>query len=282
MSVPRYRNLRKERHEQQLKDLQVGKQVNSTISRKLHNFHNDIEEDLEEKDDRSNYERNEDLNQIRQQIGAKLNKLFNNDHDEVNTFMEFINENQISIQDFNAVYPELLQNSDPNTNTASYSIPKFQQLLNNDYGNTKEITLMKDIYQLIERIYKNGGISEKKADEMVDMAEASVQLNEKNEMLKELQKIMKQKKKDEDKLIEVDKMIRPNVSPQKKKLNDEILLQRVSFDEWHLAKSKEVLKKSFKIPQLKEILDENGIKTFKQNTPKNELIDLVWDLKQIV
>jgi len=282
MSVPRYRNLRKERHEQQLKDLQVGKQVNSTISRKLHNFHNDIE-DLEEKDDRSNYERNEDLNQIRQQIGAKLNKLFNNDHDEVNTFMEFINENQISIQDFNAVYPELLQNSDPNTNTASYSIPKFQQLLNNDYGNTKETTLMKDIYNLVKTIYENGGITQQKADDLVDRVEASVQLNPSDMWIKELQRKMNQSDKtDEEKIIEVDKMTRPIVSPVKKKLNDEIIQPNVSFDEWRLAKSKQVLRKSFKIPQLKEILDENGIKTFKQNTPKNELIDLVWDLKQIV
>ena len=139
----------------------------------MHNYEHNIDEDLEEKDDRSNYERNEDLNYIRQQIGAKLNKLFANDADEVNTFMEFINQSQISIQEFNAVYPELLKNSDPNTNTAFYSIPKFQQLLDNDYGNTKQTSLMKDIYNLIEKVYESGklNMTEKEADELIDRAE---------------------------------------------------------------------------------------------------------------
>jgi hypothetical protein len=173
MSV-KYIDLRKQRHNAQMKDLQIGKQVNSTISRKMHNFENNIDDlDLEEKDDRSNYERNEDLNQIRQQIGAKLNKLFANDADEVNTFMEFINHNNISIQDFNTVYPELLKNSDPNTNTASYSIPKFNQLLDNDYGNTKQTALMKRMYDLVEKVYKSGklNMTEKMADDIVDRLE---------------------------------------------------------------------------------------------------------------
>lgn len=188
MSV-KYIDLRKQRHQQQLKDLQIGKQVNTTISRKMHNYEHNIEtEDLEEKDDRSNYERNEDLNYIRQQIGEKLNKLFANDADEVNTFMEFINQSQISIQEFNAVYPELLKNSDPNTNTAFYSILKFQQLLDNDYGNTKQTSLMKDIYNLIEKVYESGklNMTEKQADELIDRAEfySQTPTSEKNEKAK--------------------------------------------------------------------------------------------------
>lgn len=278
MSV-KYIDLRKQRHEQQLKDLQIGKQVNSTIARKMHNYEHNIEDLDEPRDARSNYERNEDLNYIRQQIGAKLNTLFANDHDEVNIFMEFINENQISIQEFNAVYPELLKNSDPNTNTASYSIPKFQQLLDNDYGNTKETSLMNDIYNLIKTIYENGGINQKKADDLVDRVEASIQSNASNVWLNELKEKMNQSdKNDVDKLIEIDKLM----NPVKRKLNDEIKLQKVSMDKWTTAKSKEVLNKSFTRDKMKEILNDNGIDTYKPNTSKGDLIDLLWDLKQIV
>lgn len=282
MSVPQYIDLRKQRHQQQMKSLQIGKQVNSTISRKLHNFDNGIEEDLDEsRDDRSNYERNEDLNTIRQQIGAKLNTLFANDHDEVNTFMEYINQSQISIQDFNAVYPNLLKDSDPNTNTASYSIPKFQQLLDNDNatGSTNQSSLMKDIYNLIKNIYDNGGINEKKADDLVDRAEASIQSNASNIWLNELKQKMNQSNKtDENKLIELDNM----TSPLKQKLNEEINLQKVSMDEWTTATSKEVLKKSFTKAKMKKILDDNGIKTYKSISTKGDLLELLWGLKQII
>ena len=280
MSVPQYIDLRKQRHQQQMKSLQIGKQVNSTISRKLHNFDNGIEEDLDEsRDDRSNYERNEDLNTIRQQIGAKLNTLFANDHDEVNTFMEYINQSQISIQDFNAVYPNLLKDSDPNTNTASYSIPKFQQLLDNDNatGSTNQSSLMKDIYNLIKNIYDNGGINEKKADDLVDRAEASIQSNASNIWLNELKQKMNQSNKtEENKLIELDNMM----SPLKQKLNEEINLQKVSMDEWNTATSKAVLNQSFTKDKIKKLLDDNGIKTYKSNSPKQELLNLLWDLKQ--
>lgn len=281
MSV-KYIDLRKQRHQEIIKDLNIGKQLNNTISRKMHNYEHNIE-DLEEKDDRSNYERNEDLNFIRQQIGAKLNKLFANDHDEVNAFMEFINENQISIQEFNTVYPELLKNSDPNTATASYMIPKFQQLLDNYYstGSTNGSgSLMKKIYNLIEKVYESGGINQKEADDMVDRMEASVQLNPSDMWIKEIQRKMNQSDKtDEEKIIEIDKMTHPVVSPIKKKLNDEIQLQRVSFENWDMAKSKEILSKSFTRPQLQEILRMNNNTNFKSTESKAKLVDKVWDLK---
>lgn len=281
MSV-KYIDLRKQRHQEIIKDLNIGKQLNNTISRKMHNYEHNIE-DLEEKDDRSNYERNEDLNFIRQQIGAKLNKLFANDHDEVNAFMEFINENQISIQDFNTVYPELMKNSDPNTATASYMIPKFQQLLDNYYstGSTNGSgSLMKKIYNLIEKVYESGGINQKEADDMVDRMEASVQLNPSDMWIKEIQRKMNQSDKtDEEKIIEIDKMTHPVVSPIKKKLNDEIQLQRVSFENWDMAKSKEILSKSFTRPQLQEILRMNNNTNFKSTESKAKLVDKVWDLK---
>ena len=219
MSV-KYIDLRKQRHKEQIKELEKRKKVNAKIAQKMHNYEHNIEtEDLEEKDDRSNYERNEDLNYIRQQIGAKLNKLFANDVDEVNTFMEFINQSQISIQDFNAVFPELLKNSDPNTNTALYSIPKFQQLLDNDYGNTKQTSLMKDIYNLILKVYESGttNMTEKEADELIDRAEFYNQ-SPTSEISEKATDIMDSNESKEEKVIELDKLYE---TPMRQKTLDE-------------------------------------------------------------
>ncbi len=240
MSVPRYRNLRKERHQQQLKDLNIGKQVNSTISRKMHNFDNGIDEDLEEKDDRSNYERNEDLNYIRQQIGVKLNTLFANDHDEVNTFMEFINENQVSIQDFNAIYPELLKNSDPNTTTSAYMIPKFKQLHENEYatGSTNQSSLMKDIYNLVKEIYENGklNMSEKMADDLIDRAEFYTQSSPSSEINEKAKDIISSDESKEDIVVDLVNLFE---TPLKQKKIDD-------YDDWTPVESKSSRKKKKK------------------------------------
>ncbi len=300
MSVPRYRNLRKERHQQQLKDLQIGKQVNSTISRKMHNYEHNIEDDLEEKDERSNYERNEDLNYIRQQIGAKLNKLFSNDHDEVNSFMEYINHNNISIQDFNAVYPELLKNSDPNTNTASYSIPKFQQLLLKDYGNTKETTIMKDIYNLVLKVYESGklNMTEKDADELIDKAEfySQTPTSEINDKAKD---IISSDESKEDMVVDLVNLFETPLrqktldedwtpveskSSRRKKKNieqkqEEYYSQNAPKIDWKMAKNKEELNK-LSNAQLEQILKDAGTPVGKKR--KDLLTQKVWDLKQII
>lgn len=239
MSV-KYIDLRKQRHQQQLKDLQIGKQVNTTISRKMHNYEHNIE-DLEEKDDRSNYERNEDLNYIRQQIGVKLNKLFANDHDEVNSFMEYINHNNISIQDFNAVYPELLKNSDPNTATSSYMIPKFQQLLENDYstGSTNGSgSLMKKIYKLIEKVYESGklNMSEKEADDLIDRAEFYTQSSPSSEINEKAKDIISSDESKEDIVVDLINLFE---TPKKQtKLDD--------FDDWTPVESKSARRKKKK------------------------------------
>ena len=46
-----------------------------------------------------------------------------------------------------------------------------------------------------------------------------------------------------------------------------------------MAKSKEILKKSFTIPQLQEILTKNNT-NFKSTENKSNLVDKVWNLKQ--
>lgn len=253
MSVPRYIDLRKQRHQQQMKSLEVGKNVNAKIAQKMHNFDNGIEDDLEETDDRSNYERNEDLNEIRQQIGAKLNKLFANDSDEVNTFMEYINQSQISIQDFNAVYPNLLKDSDPNTNTASYSIPKFQQLLDNVYatGSTNQSSLMKDVYDLVKTVYESGklNMTEKNADDVVDRLEASIQSipssSEKHEKAKD---IMSSNKSEEDILVDLANLYKIPLRKTNKKEE-----QRQQEDEVFNPKKPDKIRPPFSSKKVKEL-----------------------------
>ena len=176
MSVPRYRNLRKERHQEHTKNLELGKEVSRKIATKMHNYENNIEDDLEEKDDRSNYERSQDLNYIRQQIGKKVFKLFANDADEANTFMEYINENKISISSFNPIYDELISTTDALTNTASEIIVKFDTLLDNSAttGSISNSSLIKKIYDIILSVYNKGEITEKFGDDLIDRMEATL------------------------------------------------------------------------------------------------------------
>jgi hypothetical protein len=284
MSVPQYIDLRKQRHQQQMKSLQIGKQVNSTISRKLHNFDNGIEEDLDEsRDDRSNYERNEDLNTIRQQIGAKLNTLFANDHDEVNTFMEYINQSQISIQDFNAVYPNLLKDSDPNTNTASYSIPKFQQLLDNDNatGSTNQSSLMKDVYDLVKTVYESGklNMTEEIADDVVDRLEASIQStpssSEKNKKAKD---IMSSDKSEEDIVLELATLFKTplrktNKKEEQKQQEDEVFNPKKPDKIRPPFSSKKV--KKLKKTELQILAQEYGLET---DGLKEDLVSRLMEL----
>ena len=276
MSVPRYRNLRKERHQQQLKDLNIGKQVNAKIAKKIYNYEHNIEDDLEQKDDRSNYERNEDLNYIRQQIGAKLNKLFANDHDEVNTFMEFINQNQISIQEFNAVYPQLMKDSDPNTNTASYSIPKFQQLLDNDYGNTNESSIMKKIYNLIEKVYESGrlNMTEKEADELIDRAEFYSQ-SPTSEISEKAKYIMSSDESKEDKVIELDKLYETPLRQKTLNEDDEKFSPKKAVKiEMYPPFSSKKLNKSKK-EELQQLAQQYGLKS---DGYKKDIVARLMDL----
>lgn len=224
MTIPVYKDLRKERHQKQIVSLKKASVNNAKISKSMHNYENGIELDLEGKDDRSNYEKLEDKNNIRQTIGQKVYKLFNNDPDEAETFIDYIMDNKISITEFNKVYPILLKDSDPMTNTVSYMIPTFARLIDNDFstGSVNTSSIIRDIYNMIERIYDRGGISETKADDLVDKSEAI----KSNTDLTIIQKIMNQPgKTDQQKIIEFDKLTR-FYTPEKQKLNSDIKKKR--------------------------------------------------------
>jgi hypothetical protein len=292
-----YKDLRKERHKMQMLSLQKASQNNAKISKKMHNFDNGIEYeyDLDEKDERTNYERNADVNQIRQQIGAKLNVLFDNDADEVYTFMEYINENNISISQFNTAYPELLKNSNPSTNTVTYLLPKFKQLIENNYytGNTSNSSIIKDIYDLVQRVFESGetNLNESDADDFVDRLEASAILddsvlsdddsvissNSKSSFIQETQKIMTKNISEVEKMLEMDKMMIKKRREKQAKLSNSIEKHsKVTVQNFDTADSKKHLKDSLKVDQLKTILLKNEIPT--SGLKKDELVDIVWGL----
>lgn len=280
MSVPRYRNLRKERHQEHTKNLQVGKQVNSKIATKMHNYENNIEDDLEEKDDRSNYERSEDLNYIRQQIGKKVFKLFANDADEANTFMEYINENKISISSFNPIYDELIKTTDPLTNTASEIIVKFDTLLDNSAttGTISNSSLIKKIYDIILSVYNKGEISEKFGDDLIDRMEFSMTEVSDDDIVEKSKKIIEETDKTKqvkqfDKLftpLKIDddgfKTVESKSSKKKKKKTQQQI-------DWKLVKDKSQLEK-LSNSQLSQILKDND-KVVGKNQKQN-LVDRVW------
>jgi hypothetical protein len=284
MSVPRYRNLRKERHQEHTKNLQLGKQISSKIATKMHNYENNIEEDLEKKDARSNYERSEDLNYIRQQIGKKVFKLFANDADEANKFMEYINENKISISSFNPIYDELIKNTDPLTNTASEIIVKFDTLLDNSAttGTISNSSLIKKIYDIILSVYNKGEISEKFGDDLIDRMEATltptsqvsddyivektkqiIDETDKTKQIKQFDKLFTPLKIDDDGF----KTVESKSSKKKKKKKTQ-----QQFD-WKLVKNKDELEK-LSNTQLIQILKNND-KVVGINQKQN-LVDRVW------
>lgn len=305
MSVPRYRNLRKERHQEHTKNLQVGKEVSRKIATKMHNYENNIEEDLEQKDDRSNYERSEDLNYIRQQIGKKVFKLFANDADEANTFMEYINENKISISSFNPIYDELISSTDPLTNTGSEIIVKFDTLLDNSAttGTISNSSLIKKIYDIILSVYNKGEITEKFADDLVDRMEATLTPTSQvsDDIVEKTKKIIFETNKTKQ-IKQIDKLFTPlrtdddgfktveiNSSKKKKKKKktqlDNLELQKVVENynkqpqkkqpqiDWKLVKNKDELK-ILSNTQLSQILKDND-KVVGINQKQN-LVDRVW------
>jgi hypothetical protein len=135
--------------------------------------------------------------------------------------MDFINQNNISIQDFNTIYPELLKNSDPTTNTALQLIPKFNQLLENDYatGSANNSSLLKNIYTLIKGVVDDGGISESKGSDLVDFMEAKFMKFKTTDetMMSQVQKILKKKKSDIKKVSEFEKF---NRNPEKQPIEE--------------------------------------------------------------
>lgn len=276
MSV-KYIDLRKERHQEQMKSLEIGKQVNNKIAQKMHNYENNIEEDLDldEKDPRSNYEKSQDINQIRQQIGAKLNKIFKNDPHEVNTFMEFINHNNIGIQDFNSVYPELLKNIDPNTNTASYMIPKMINLMENKTALTNQSSILNNVYNLIKTIYENGTITKTKADDLVDKSEALLKQNSSNDakMSNLVKKSDNMTRSEISK--ELEQLFSKSIRPRKQPEPSSNVKGTLKIENWDTATDVSQIKNSFKLDDIKQILKKEG-ETYTGN--KNELATKLFNL----
>lgn len=271
----------------------------------MHNYENNIEEDLEQKDDRSNYERSEDLNYIRQQIGKKVFKLFANDADEANTFMEYINENKISISSFNPIYDELISSTDPLTNTGSEIIVKFDTLLDNSAttGTISNSSLIKKIYDIILSVYNKGEITEKFADDLVDRMEATLTPTSQvsDDIVEKTKKIIFETNKTKQ-IKQIDKLFTPlrtdddgfktveiNSSKKKKKKKktqlDNLELQKVVENynkqpqkkqpqiDWKLVKNKDELK-ILSNTQLSQILKDND-KVVGINQKQN-LVDRVW------
>jgi hypothetical protein len=277
--MPAYKNIQKARNDAHKLNLQKSVINTAKLSSKMKNYENNIEsEDLDEEatDDRSNYERNQDLNLISNQIRKQVYKLFANDNAESDTFMDFINQNNISVQDFNTIYPELLKNSDPYTNTANQLIPKFKQLLENDYATGSDATLQK-IYTLIKGVVDDGNMEEEKAGDLVDFMEAKAKGKDKN-FMSQVKNTLQKNIDDIKKVTEFNKLFR---TPEKQK---EVITNNKGDDYDTVEGKSEIAKYTAK--ELKQILvdynNEHKIDpTFKKislSGAKAKLVDKVWDL----
>jgi hypothetical protein len=273
--MPAYKNIQKARNDAHKLNLQLANKNTAKLSTKMHNFINNIEsEDLDEEatDNRSNNERNKDLNLISNQIRKQVYKLFANDPAESDTFMDFINQNNISIQDFNTIYPELLKNSDPNTNTALQLIPKFNQLLENDYATGSDVTLQ-NIYTLIKGVVDNGGISESNGSDLVDYMEAK---GGDKTFMSQVKKTLQKNIDDIKKVTEFNKL---NRNPEKEPIKDN------KGDDYDTVDGKFEIAK-FTAKELKQILSDYNnehkidpeFKKINLGGNKAKLVEKVWGL----
>lgn len=125
------KDILKERAASRRQQLSILNQNEEKLSKTMNDYERGYEFDTSTLDLRSNYEKSIDKNYMSQKIRTKLNVLFNNDAIEITTFLDFLNQNNISLDKFNSVYNELLKLTDAETLTANEAIAKFYIILNN-------------------------------------------------------------------------------------------------------------------------------------------------------
>ena len=167
----RYENLLQKRHQERVNDLNIASQVEAKLSKKMDDYDRGYEIDPEEIDTRTNFERTQDSNYIMSILRNKLNKLFANDPEEIQDFIDNMNTNGISIQDFNSVYPKLME-SEPNLNTADDVYLRMTRLLDDSNMTLDLKRIINNLIQIVQNTYDKGQISKSKGNELVDKLEA--------------------------------------------------------------------------------------------------------------
>ena len=184
---------------QRLKNIQkesAKKRATNTIPQKIKNSasisrkYKDLElgfEDLEDAvETRSNAELLQDQQFLNSKIQPLLNKLFQNDGIEMNTYEQFLFGNNISFQEFQQIYPDLLKMG--SHLLANDVIIRSRILVDNlrNTGNSSTFNSSVDITPIIDAIeeakdmienqFQSKNMSKRKGDDMTDRLNALQQI----------------------------------------------------------------------------------------------------------
>jgi len=229
----RYENLLQKRHQERVNDLNIASQVEAKLSKKMDDYDRGYEIDTEEIDTRTNFERTQDANYIMSILRNKLNKLFANDPEEIQDFIDAMNTNRISIQDFNSVYPKLMESGEPNLNTADDVYLRMTRLLDGSNISLDLKRIISSLIRIVQNTYDKGEINKEKGDDLTDKLEAlQTPIMTKNNydrdekglfevgnrnLYEDLADIEESNEKEIEKVIKVDKMLSPINPPAPKR-----------------------------------------------------------------
>ncbi len=184
MRTQRLKNIQKESAKKRATNTIPQKIKNSsTISRKYKDLELGFEDPEDAIETRSNAELLEDRVYLNTQIQPKLNKLFNNDGEEISEYEDYLFGNNISYQEFSQIYPELLKMG--TRLIANEVIIRSQILVDNlrKTGNSstfdfspKIIDAIEDAKNLLQNEYQQNNIPPKKANDMTDRLNAFQQI----------------------------------------------------------------------------------------------------------
>lgn len=176
MRVPKLQNLQQEVAKKRFKRLQVDTKNQNILSRKYKNFELGYEvEDVTET--RSNAELQQDRLYIEAQLRPKLKSLFGKDADEINAYVNYLQQNNVNLADFNTIYPELTKMG--SNLTANKVITRSTKLLSNlqntgeptEYSNSNDLTeiidAIKEGKKMIQEEYKDGGLEYNEANDNI-------------------------------------------------------------------------------------------------------------------
>ena len=106
MKVERLKNIQLEASKKRAKRIPIGIRNTEKISRAYKDLELGYEPEFET-DTRTNAELEGDKLYRERQLRPKMKNLFGTDGDEINSYINYLQQNNISLADFNSIYPEL-------------------------------------------------------------------------------------------------------------------------------------------------------------------------------
>lgn len=170
MKVPKLKNIQLEAAKTRQKRLPIAIKNTEKLSRAYKDLELGYELEYDH-ETRSNAELQQDRLYIERQLRPKLKTLFGKDGAEIDAYVNYLQQNQVSLSDFNTIFPELQKMG--SKLTANVVIARSSKLLQNlsDNGTTSmpSISQMKKAFEesknLIQEEYDNDNLEKSDAND---------------------------------------------------------------------------------------------------------------------